>query len=391
VLGQVSGTHYQRVLAVPHSVLLCTKTTTMAAAAASGGGGSSVCASPAAGPSLATAAATAPAPATGTAAAPAVSTPLAYGWDDQLELRGHSDNVESLALLPGGRLASGDDGGTVRLWDVARGGDPTAVLEGHDARVLALVALPDGRRLVAAANGRHPTASGTIVVWDTGVMPPTRCATIDCGRGLNALAVLRDGRFATGFNNGDVRLVEVNAGAGAVTATLKGHVHVVAALAVLPDGTLASGAWDHTVRLWDVGAAVCVATLAEHTGNVNALAVLADGRLASGSDDKTVRLWDVVTRTCVGVLKGHTYYVLALAPLPDGRLASGSADSTLRVWDTRPPAAGVLAMMKRVWRRTTPVVVLEGHGFHALQPLPGGRLASGWWDRGVNLWRVPPL
>ena len=38
----------------------------------------------------------------------------------------------------GSRLASGDDGDTVRLWDVARSGDATAVMEGHGGRVLAL-------------------------------------------------------------------------------------------------------------------------------------------------------------------------------------------------------------------------------------------------------------
>ena len=48
----------------------------------------------------------------------------------------------------GSRLASGDDGDTVRLWDVARSGDATAVMEGHGGRVLAL-ALSDGQRLAA--------------------------------------------------------------------------------------------------------------------------------------------------------------------------------------------------------------------------------------------------
>jgi len=216
--------------------------------------------------------------------APVVSAPLAYEWDDQLVLHGHRNNVRSLALLPGGRLASGDTGGTVRLWDAARGGKATAVLEGHDGAVYALAALralPDGRRLAAGVCA-DIGKKGAIVVWDTGDVPPTRCATINCSCGVMALAVVRDGCLAAGCGDGGVRLVEVGEGAGAVTATLEGHNELVAALALLPDGTLASGSWDKTVRLWDVGAQECVATLAGHTESVYALAALADGRLASG-------------------------------------------------------------------------------------------------------------
>ena len=317
-----------------------------------------------------------------------VNAPLAYEWDNKQVLRGHSSTVWSLALLPGGVLASGDCDGTVRLWDAACGGEATAVLEGHGGWVYALAALPGSHRLAAGVKNTD-SKTGGIVVWDTGVVPPTRCATIDCGSGVNALAVLRDGRLAAGCYAGRVLLVEVGADAGAVTATLEGHTWIVEALAVLPDGSLASGSGDSTVRLWDVDARVCIATLAGHTNFILALTVLADGRLASGSDDKSVRLWDVATRACVGALEGHADSVCALAALPDGRLASG-AGKTIRVWDTRPAAT---ATVDSGAAHATPVVVLEGHteSVTALQPLPGGRLASGSSDKTVRLWRLPTL
>jgi WD40 repeat protein len=65
-----------------------------------------------------------------------------------------------------------------------------------------------------------------------------------------------------------------------------------------------------------------------HTGLVNALAVLPEGRLASGSLDGAVRVWDLAAGTA-HVLKGHTDRVNALAVLPDGSLASGSNDYTV--------------------------------------------------------------
>jgi len=286
------------------------------------------------------------------------------------QLRGHMTYVGSFAVLCDGRLASGDYGGTVRLWDVAAAdGRVTAVLRTGDV-VRALAALPDGRRL---AIGIAPWVrnTGCIEVWDVGGVVPVHRATINCRRGVLALAVLPDGRLAAGCADSAVRIVDVDA--GAVTATLRGHTSVVSALAVLPDGMLASGSWDKTVRVWNVGARACVATLAGHSLEVRCLAVLPDGRLASVARSDAVRLWDVGTRTCVGELTGHTDWERSLAVLPDGRLAAGCRDGTVWLWDTRPAAAA--AVSRAAGAAPVEVVGVFGVEVGALAALPNGRLA----------------
>ncbi len=188
---------------------------------------------------------------------------------------------------------------------------------------------------------------------------------------VTALAVLPDGRLASGSSDTTVRLWDP--ATGAETTCLEGHTDWVTALAVLPDGHLASGSNDGTVRLWNPATGAEIARLEGHAGAVRALAVLQDGRLASGSFDTTVRLWDPATGAETARLKGHTRRMRALAVLQDGRLASGADDKTVRLWD---PATG--AEIARLGGHTSRV--------RALAVLQDGSLASGSDDRTVRLW-----
>jgi WD40 repeat protein len=82
-------------------------------------------------------------------------------WDPatgelQATLEGHSGSVNALAVLPGGRLASGAMDRTIKLWDPASAEpESSQLLFVADAAITALAFLPAASTLVAGdASGR---------------------------------------------------------------------------------------------------------------------------------------------------------------------------------------------------------------------------------------------
>ncbi len=160
----------------------------------------------------------------------------------------HDYAVVEIAVAGDGKtLASGDDGGNVRLWTLT-GEDAPRELRSwkHEARVTALAFAADDATLFVA------TAEPALRAIDvaTGKARDGFAAKGGMQVEANALVVAPGGRELIAGTQ-DNLVLRIDAARGTVTKKLEGHEGPVTSVAVLPDGrVIASASLDRKVRVW---------------------------------------------------------------------------------------------------------------------------------------------
>ncbi len=184
-----------------------------------------------------------------------------------------------------------------------------STLTSHLSSINSLVFAPDGKTLASGS------ADKTIKLWN--LVPRNQVSREDDNE-ISAFTQKKPGFLAT------------------LHCNLSGHLSLIDTVALSPDGCiLASGSWDHTIKVWHLATGKLLHTLTEHYGWIKSVVISQDGKtLISGSADKTIKVWDLESASLKATLKGHTDAVQALAISLTGQiLASGGADQKINIWD----------------------------------------------------------
>ena len=274
-------------------------------------------------------------------------------------LPGEGREVTTVAFSPDGRsLASGEEGGVGRLWDVITGKPIVTFKEVPRPRypdLRALIFSEDGTKLIGASWNKE------ISVWELGenTKPPTilrmdgqqaswlTSTLMQLSPNGGFLAIAEPSREAWQNRNFLIKLWDTTT--GKQLHTLTGHTRWIKSIAFAADSKMLVSSDEYeTIRLWDTTTGKLKATLNWRRGTATyALAFSPSGRFIASGHRDSVKLWDNTLKPkqqagyAIGdyqhtlEIREHKDYISKLAFSPDGKtLLTGSKDGTIQAWDT---------------------------------------------------------
>lgn len=231
--------------------------------------------------------------------------------------------------------------GTMRLWDVAAGtcreisGDQFG-----DSRFIRGIFSPNGEDMTLLTGDLGATGACRVDVVD--VASGSEVRHLGFGASSSLVIFSRDGK--TMITVSLLGLIHFYDTTGQIKQNTFGHDRRVTALKPLSGGKLATVSHDRTVKLWNVEEKSWERTLEGHDYEIATLEVSPDGKtLASGAINGEIRIWDTATGTCrqtLGIFEDEerlNYFSLirSLTFSPTGSLLiGGKANGMIKIWDT---------------------------------------------------------
>ena len=246
----------------------------------------------------------------------------------------YAETVRTVMSLADGRICSGGDDKTVKIWDL-RTGTCQQTLAGHTDWVTSVVQLDDGR----IGSGSY---DATIRLWkaETGTCQQILAEPKAAPKPVKKFIHIKKNESIP-RDIGEIGVIYVSGERYAVVEEIEkipeSETRIgqnwVTSLIQLADGRVCSGNRDATLKTWDTKTPTCAQTWAKHRDWVLSVVQLTDGRICSGSRDTNIKVWDTTDDAPVMELSGHKACVTSVIQLADGRICSGSSDRTIKLWD----------------------------------------------------------
>ena len=257
----------------------------------------------------------------------------------------------------GARCVTGSDDGIGRVWCVETE-QLLHALEGHNGTITKVQVLggPEARdqRRGTPWAGCVVTASSdhTVRLWDVRLRKPQTMVLRGHADSVNALVVDQDHVVWSASRDTSIRAWDLRCGRQRFALTQ--HFGAITTLVLDPTldngkGGVLSGARDTTVHVWARASGACMRALRSQRGFVQALAVIPKATrsstptnpgstVACGATNGKIRLWDHHRGKQVRAWEAHALAVTAVAFTPcagSGLLVTGGADGLVKAWEAR--------------------------------------------------------
>jgi WD40 repeat protein len=251
-----------------------------------------------------------------------------YNWICDYTFAWHSKPINAIALSPNGQyLISGDDGGTIAIWNLTMPQQPIATCC-NNSPIYAVAASSNQSQIASGDKNRRVQIRRRESITNS-VQEYTHNGFVFSVQFSPDGTILASG-------GADHRIRLWNTQTNKIISTLDGHQDSISAIQFMPNGKiLVSASADRTIRFWDLGQKQLLKTIEAHEQPINTLAISQDGKLiVSGSNDRHLQVRQLSTSTHYTLPAGETA-ILAVAISPDGKtIAAGSIDGTVSLWDT---------------------------------------------------------
>jgi serine/threonine protein kinase len=294
-----------------------------------------------------------------------------YNWQEDYIFVWHNKPVNTIDISTNGQyLISGDDGGTVAIWNMTMPQQPIGTYCNNNP-IYALAISPDCTYIASGDKNRRVQLRRRESLHNS-----LRELTEDAGL-VHSVKFSPDGQIlASGGADRRIRLWNPNT--GKIISTLNEQQQSIMAMQFMPNGKiLVSAGADRSIQFWDIENKQLLKTVQSHEQSINALAISKDGQLIiSGSSDRTVQIRQLGTST-PQILTGHQESVQAVAISPDGKtIASGSIDGVVKLWDVDTKAL------------TTSFQAHQGAVKSIVFQINGKFLITASLDRTIKIWRA---
>lgn len=264
-------------------------------------------------------------------------------------LVGHEADVRAVApaLFPAGGVLTASRDQSARLWIPENGGFVQSnIFCGHTRYVASVCTMPpsDSYPQGLVITGGH---DNLILGYDLNSTEPIWKLEGHTG----AVCSLDAGKFGTILSGSWDKTAKVWIN-GKVVMNFNDHEAAVWAVKMLPDkGLMLTGSADKTIKLWKAGK--CERTYIGHKDCVRCVAILTDEEFLSCSNDGTIRRW-ILSGDCIQIYEGHTNFVYSIAVIPGltDLFVSSGEDRSVKVWKDGKCEQTIMMPCQSIWSVT---------------------------------------